>query len=402
MSETWAPVPEGSDFPIENLPFGVFRPRDEEPRVGVRIGDHVVDLARRRDRPRAHRPPVAQRADGERPRRRGARPRRRAAHRSGAPRPAAPDRRASTCCCRSTSSTTSTSTRRSTTPRTSAGSCARTPSRCCRTGASCPSPTTAGPGRSWSAARRSSGPKGSSPDGDGPARLAPTRALDIELEVGFVVGGPPAARIEPDHADRHVFGVVLLNDWSARDIQAFEYQPLGPHLAKSFATTISPWVVTLDALRPYLVEPPAQDPPPDPYLRAALPWGLDLDLTVELNGERDRRDQLPADVLDVRPAARPPHGQRRADRRRRPVRVGHGRAARRTGERGSLIELTWRGAEPLDPRRRLDADVPRGRRHRHAARLVRWRRPAARSASARRPGTIVATPGTAMNRDRRS
>ena len=79
---------------------------------------------------------------------------------------------------------------------------------------------------------------------------------------------------------------MLLNDWSARDIQAYEYQPLGPHLGKSFATTISPWVVTLDALRPFLVEPPAQDPEPDPYLRAALPWGLDLDLTVELNGEQ--------------------------------------------------------------------------------------------------------------------
>ena len=127
----------------------------------------------------------------------------------------------------------------------------------------------------------------------GPPRLAPTRALDIELEVGFVVGGPHVdAHRAVDHADWHVFGAVLLNDWSARDIQAFEYQPLGPHLGKSFATTISPWVVTLDALRPFLVEPPEQDPPPEPYLRAALPWGLDLHLAVELNGERDRGDEL--------------------------------------------------------------------------------------------------------------
>ena len=108
---------------------------------------------------------------------------------------------------------------------------------------------------------------------------------------------------------------MLLNDWSARDIQAFEYQPLGPHLAKSFATTISPWVVTLDALRPFLVEPPEQDPQPDPYLRAALPWGLDLNLAVELNGEQIAATNFTADVLDVRPAARPPDGQRR----RRPV-----------------------------------------------------------------------------------
>src|SRR5207342_746263 len=109
--------------------------------------------------------------------------------------------------------------------------------------------------------------------------------LDIELEVGFVVGAA-GTRIAVDEADRHVFGVVLLNDWSARDIQAFEYQPLGPNLGKSFATTISPWVVTLDALRPYLVEPPAQDPVPDAYLRATRPWGLELHLEVWLNGAR--------------------------------------------------------------------------------------------------------------------
>jgi fumarylacetoacetase len=113
--------------------------------------------------------------------------------------------------------------------------------------------------------------------------LARSARLDIELEVGFVVGAP-GTRIAPDDADRHVFGVVLMNDWSARDIQAFEYQPLGPHLGKSFATTISPWVVTLDALRPYLVEPPAQDPQPDPYLRARRPWGLDVQLSVDLCG----------------------------------------------------------------------------------------------------------------------
>ena len=121
-------------------------------------------------------------------------------------------------------------------------------------------------------------------------RLRPTASLDIELEVGFVVGAG-GTRIRPDDADRHVFGVVLLNDWSARDIQAFEYQPLGPNLAKSFATTISPWVVTLDALRPYLVAPPVQDPTPDPYLQAQRPWGLDLHLEVWLNGERVERDR---------------------------------------------------------------------------------------------------------------
>ena len=109
-------------------------------------------------------------------------------------------------------------------------------------------------------------------------RLRPTASLDIELEVGFVVGAG-GTRIRPDDADRHVFGSVLLNDWSARDIQAYEYQPLGPNLAKSFATTISPWVVTLDALRPYLVpRPPGPEARPVPA--GAAPWGLDLHLEV--------------------------------------------------------------------------------------------------------------------------
>jgi len=127
-------------------------------------------------------------------------------------------------------------------------------------------------------------PEGLVPDPqDGVPRLAPSRELDFELEVGFFVGGPPSTRIDADDADRHVFCAVLCNDWSARDIQSFEYQPLGPNLAKSFATTISPWLVTMDALRPFLVAPPPQEPVPDPYLRAARPWAIDIHLEVDLN-----------------------------------------------------------------------------------------------------------------------
>jgi fumarylacetoacetase len=128
-------------------------------------------------------------------------------------------------------------------------------------------------------------PAGLVPDPrDGVPRLTPTRRLDFELEVGFFVGGAATARIGPDRADEHMFGVVLCNDWSARDIQAFEYQPLGPNLAKSFATTVSPWVVTIDALRPFLVPPPPQEPLPDPYLQSARPWAIDMNLEVDLNG----------------------------------------------------------------------------------------------------------------------
>jgi fumarylacetoacetase len=113
--------------------------------------------------------------------------------------------------------------------------------------------------------------------------FGPTEQLDIELELGFITGGPPRARIPADEAAGHVFGFVLVNDWSARDIQRFEYQPLGPFLGKSFATSISPWIVPLDALR--RVPAPPQDPEPLPYLRVAGDWALDVALEIELNGE---------------------------------------------------------------------------------------------------------------------
>jgi fumarylacetoacetase len=121
------------------------------------------------------------------------------------------------------------------------------------------------------------------PDAETPV-LAPTRRLDIELEVGFVTGpsNAPGEPIPPRDAARHIFGLVLVNDWSARDIQAWEYQPLGPFLGKSFATSVSPWVVPLAALAPYFVPPPPQEPPVLGYLRADGDWALDLQLEVEL------------------------------------------------------------------------------------------------------------------------
>jgi fumarylacetoacetase len=124
------------------------------------------------------------------------------------------------------------------------------------------------------------------PDTDAPV-YAPSRRLDIELELGFVVGVPSALG-EPVAVDRfadHVFGVVLVNDWSARDIQAWEYVPLGPFLGKSFQTSISAWVTPLELLESRRVEAPAQEPPPLPHLAGGRDWGLDIDLEVELNGE---------------------------------------------------------------------------------------------------------------------
>jgi len=123
------------------------------------------------------------------------------------------------------------------------------------------------------------------PGADAPV-YAPTRRLDIELELGFVVG-VPNARGEPIPTERfaeHVFGVVLVNDWSARDMQAWEYVPLGPFLGKSFLTSVSAWVTPLAFLEEFRVEAPQQDPAPLPYLAGGRDWALDVDLEVELNG----------------------------------------------------------------------------------------------------------------------
>ena len=114
----------------------------------------------------------------------------------------------------------------------------------------------------------------------------PTEELDFELELGFVTGpgrqlGHPIASAD---VREHVFGFVLVNDWSARDIQRFEYRPLGPFLGKSFATSISAWVTPLAALEPYLVPAREQDPEPDEYLRTSGDWALDIELEVDVNG----------------------------------------------------------------------------------------------------------------------
>ena len=131
---------------------------------------------------------------------------------------------------------------------------------------------------SGTAVRRPRGPVG-------PGAIAPTAQLDVECELGYVCGPSTAGPIPVDRAVEHIFGVVLVNDWSARDVQRFEYEPLGPFLGKSFATSMSAWITPLDALHHARVAPPPQDPPPAPELRAADPWLLDVALEIELNGE---------------------------------------------------------------------------------------------------------------------
>jgi fumarylacetoacetase len=132
-------------------------------------------------------------------------------------------------------------------------------------------------------------PKGQTKPGDSPAPIfGPSRSVDFELEMGFFIGpgnelGQP---IPIERAAEHIFGMVLVNDWSARDIQAWEYVPLGPFLAKNFGTSISPWVVTMDALEPFRTAGPVQDPASLDYLRTPGQWAFDIHLEVTLQTEK--------------------------------------------------------------------------------------------------------------------
>ena len=121
----------------------------------------------------------------------------------------------------------------------------------------------------------------------GPGEFGPTRRLDVEVELGFVVGTPSAlaTRVSTSDFAGHVFGVCLVNDWSARDIQAWEYQPLGPFLGKSFATSVSPWIVPLAALSAARAPVGSSSRELAPYLRETEPWGLDVTLELRRNGE---------------------------------------------------------------------------------------------------------------------
>jgi fumarylacetoacetase len=171
----------------------------------------------------------------------------------------------------------------------------------------------------------------------GPGDFGPSQKLDIELELGFVIGEPSAGSVPVERALDHVFGVVLVNDWSARDIQAFEYVPLGPFLGKSFATSISPWVVTLDALRRVQGEP--QAPQPLDHLRVE-PFAFDIPLEVELNGRVISRTNARHLYWNV--AQQITHLTSNGASLRRGDLLASGTiSGPGEGERGSLIELTW-------------------------------------------------------------
>jgi fumarylacetoacetase len=207
-------------------------------------------------------------------------------------------------------------------------------------------------------------PMGQVQQGEGPPEFGFTRQLDYELELGAVVGvGNPLGRPVPiEHAPDHLFGLVLLNDWSARDIQRWEYQPLGPFLAKNFASTISPWIVTLEALAPFRAPAfnrPAGDPAPLPYLDDSDDQRLGgFDLTLEvLLSTRTMREQgfAPIRVSRGSPAGLywtvaqmlTHHASNGCNLRPGDL-LGTGTISGPEPEsRGCLLERTWRGTEPL-------------------------------------------------------
>jgi fumarylacetoacetase len=185
------------------------------------------------------------------------------------------------------------------------------------------------------------------PDDDAP-HFGPSRRLDVELELGFVVGVPSrlGEPVRPDDFADHVFGVVLVNDWSARDIQAWEYQPLGPFLGKSFATSISAWVTPLALLDGLRRPGPAQDPEPLPYLRGGGGWALDVDLELELNGAVVSRTNA-AGLYWSMPQQLAHTTSGGASLRTGDLMASGTISGAERGSEGSLIELTRNGAEPL-------------------------------------------------------
>ncbi|MDH6144422.1 fumarylacetoacetase [Kitasatospora sp. GP30] len=356
--QSWIPVPEGSPFPVQNLPYGVFTPPGAEtPRVGVAIGEHVLDLAAIW----AGTPLGADLATGSLNRfmRRG-------------PGEWAYVRE------RVTGLLTGEEERRLVEANLyridevrlrlpievadyvdfyASEEHATNLGRMFRPDAAALLPNwkhlpVGYHGRagtvvvSGTEIRRPNGQR-KGPQDPAPV-FGPSARLDIEAELGFVVGAGSALGDAVDVADfaDHVFGAVLLNDWSARDIQSWEYVPLGPFLGKSFATSISPWVVPLAALQAARTTTPAQDPQPLPYLVEKEPWGLDIDLVVELNGSVVSRP--PYAGMYWSPAQMLAHTTVNGASLRTGDLYGSGTiSGAAPDQRGSLIELSWNGRDPL-------------------------------------------------------
>ncbi|MEM1273361.1 MAG: fumarylacetoacetase [Pseudomonadota bacterium] len=183
-------------------------------------------------------------------------------------------------------------------------------------------------------------------------RFAPSERFDFELEMGAIVGQPTSGRLSVAEADAAIFGYVILNDWSARDIQAWEYQPLGPFQSKATATTISPWIVTTAALRPFRAATPEREVPLLPHLKEPGPMLYDIALSIELspeNGpgryiaETNYREMYYSSAQQLAHHASSGCPMRVGDL------LGSGTISGPNSEnRGSMLELSWGGKEPVE------------------------------------------------------
>ncbi len=373
---SWIEVARDSDFPIQNLPYGVFTPAPEKPaRVGVAIGDYVLDLAALHEAGAFHTTPIA----GENLFARevlndfmargpetwdAVRGRISELLRTDNPelrdnrilRDRALFRREQVTMQMPAAVGDYIDFYSSREHATNAGSLFRDPKNALppnwlylpigyhgRAGSLDVSPAQV---------RR---PRGQvKPTADAPPIFAPTSRLDFELEIGFFVGvgnraGNPISTAE---AAKYIFGAVLLNDWSARDIQQWEYQPLGPFLGKSFATSISPWVVPLAALMPFRVAGPIQEPPVLPYLRYAGEWNFAIDLEVWLKTaaitEATRLTSTNFRNLYWNPLQQLAHATINGARMRPGDLFASGTVSGATpGSLGSMLEISRNGQEPI-------------------------------------------------------
>jgi fumarylacetoacetase len=191
------------------------------------------------------------------------------------------------------------------------------------------------------------------PEADVPV-FGPSVSLDFELEMGFYLaeGNEMGKRITCSAAEDHILGLVIVNDWSARDFQAWEYQPLGPFLSKSFATTVSPWIVTIDALEPFRIKGMAQDPEPLPHLRTHGNPHFDVELEVWLQTAKMRSPQLVCRSNTKNLYWSFSQQLAHLTSNGTPVEFGDLCASgtisgEDEGSFGSMLELTWRGSRPL-------------------------------------------------------
>lgn len=191
------------------------------------------------------------------------------------------------------------------------------------------------------------------PGADAPV-FGPSKRMDFELEMAFITcgGKPMGETISTDEAEEYIFGMALFNDWSARDIQKWEYVPLGPFLGKNFASTISPWIITMDALQPFRVQGPKQDPEPLPYLKCKKDHSYDIKLEVSLQpGDQDPTILCRSNYKYMywNMAQQLAHHTINGCNIRTGDMMASGTiSGPQKGSFGSMLEISWGGKEPID------------------------------------------------------